>query len=405
MEDIIINYGSAVKSLESGKIGGYLVRYGKPDLTNDFFTKETDFGFDGSKSTPVFLNHRLPFKAPNGKTLRVKERIGEAILTKDDDGILIEAILFNRKRYESVLAKMGWSSGTANWLVDREKVGKSYHIKSWPLGVDASLTWEPCDPGNVCSLKSFAGEDVDLDDEEVKSLDDDSFFEPIEVEVKAEVSNEWTRDYINKLPDSCFAYIEPGGVHDAEGKTIPRSMRFFPYRNDDGKLDEDRVKEALTQIAQSNIVDEAKSASLSLVTRAAKTLGIEVDSGRVQTFTEHFLTVVSAVEDHTKTATGLVEDVETLADRIRNRLEFRESKDGRTISAAHRERMRNTASSMEVVIGAMTKARAHIVGLAEMAEPKPKADPEAGKRLAIEEALAEAAKFEVFQLERTMRHQ
>jgi hypothetical protein len=194
-------------------------------------------------------------------------------------------------------------------------------------------------------------------------------------------------------------------VHDAEGKTIPRSMRFFPYRNDDGKLDEDRVKEALTQIAQSNIMDEAKSASLSLVTRAAKTLGIEVDSGRVQTFTEHFLTVVSAVEDHTKTATGLVEDVETLADRIRNRLEFRESKDGRTISAAHRERMRNTASSMEVVIGAMTKARAHIVGLAEMAEPKPKADPEAGKRLAIEEALAEAAKFEVFQLERTMRHQ
>ena len=32
---------------------------------------------------------------------------------------------------------------------------------------------------------------------------------------------------INDLPDSDFAYIEPGGKKDGEGKTVPRSLRHF----------------------------------------------------------------------------------------------------------------------------------------------------------------------------------
>src|SRR5258708_1305565 len=35
---------------------------------------------------------------------------------------------------------------------------------------------------------------------------------------------------INDLPDSAFAYIQPGGTKDAEGKTTPRSLRHFPDR-------------------------------------------------------------------------------------------------------------------------------------------------------------------------------
>jgi len=36
---------------------------------------------------------------------------------------------------------------------------------------------------------------------------------------------------INNLPDSAFAYIEPGGKKDASGRTVPRSLRHFPIHD------------------------------------------------------------------------------------------------------------------------------------------------------------------------------
>lgn len=36
---------------------------------------------------------------------------------------------------------------------------------------------------------------------------------------------------INDLPDSAFAYIEPGGKKDSDGKTVPRSKRHFPVHD------------------------------------------------------------------------------------------------------------------------------------------------------------------------------
>jgi hypothetical protein len=35
----------------------------------------------------------------------------------------------------------------------------------------------------------------------------------------------------NDLPDSAFAYIEPGGEKDADGKTTPRSLRHYPVQD------------------------------------------------------------------------------------------------------------------------------------------------------------------------------
>jgi HK97 family phage major capsid protein len=57
-----------------------------------------------------------------------------------------------RDEYEQAIfemakaGKLGWSSGTASHLVEHEAVGKSWWIKSWPLGLDASLTPTPCEP-------------------------------------------------------------------------------------------------------------------------------------------------------------------------------------------------------------------------------------------------------------------
>jgi hypothetical protein len=159
MKDILIGFGSELKLLPNGHIGGYLVRFtdkNSPDLAGDYFDADTDFGFEGEIKSPVFLNHRLPLETANGKKIAVKEKIGEATLKKADDGIVIDAILYERKRYEKALKEMGWSSGTASHLSDRTKMGKSFHVDVWPLGLDASITPTPCDPNNICSLKSYS---------------------------------------------------------------------------------------------------------------------------------------------------------------------------------------------------------------------------------------------------------
>jgi hypothetical protein len=64
---------------------------------------------------------------------------------------------------------------------------------------------------------------------------------------------EWTQAYINDLPDSAFAYIEPGGTQDDEGKTAPRSLRHFPHHNSGGSLDLPHLRNALGRGPQSDV--------------------------------------------------------------------------------------------------------------------------------------------------------
>lgn len=81
---------------------------------------------------------------------------------------------------------------------------------------------------------------------------------------------------INDLPDSAFAYIEPGGSKDADGKTTPRSLRHFPIS------DESHVRNALARLNQSPFGVKAKSKVLA----AAHRLGIKLDPERWKTSKE-----------------------------------------------------------------------------------------------------------------------
>lgn len=83
---------------------------------------------------------------------------------------------------------------------------------------------------------------------------------------------QWTRAYINNLPDSAFAFIEDGGKIDSEGKTVPRSLRHFPLKNSAGNYDEAHVRNALARMSQSEFGEKAKPKILA----AARALGIEV---------------------------------------------------------------------------------------------------------------------------------
>lgn len=71
---------------------------------------------------------------------------------------------------------------------------------------------------------------------------------------------------INDLPDDEFAYIEPGGEKDADGKTTPRSLRHFPIN------DAAHVRNALARAPQSPFGEKAMPKILA----AAKKFGIDV---------------------------------------------------------------------------------------------------------------------------------
>lgn len=80
----------------------------------------------------------------------------------------------------------------------------------------------------------------------------------------------WDSAFINTLPDSCFAYIEPGGKKDKEGKTVPRSLRHLPYKNKDGKVDLPHLRNALARLSQTDISGAAKKKAQTVLNKAAK---------------------------------------------------------------------------------------------------------------------------------------
>ena len=69
---------------------------------------------------------------------------------------------------------------------------------------------------------------------------------------------EWTQGYIDKLPDSSFAFIEKGEKDD-EGKTTPRTKRHLPYKDEDGSVNMAHLKNALTQVEKANIPEDARA--------------------------------------------------------------------------------------------------------------------------------------------------
>jgi phage I-like protein len=72
---------------------------------------------------------------------------------------------------------------------------------------------------------------------------------------------EWTTAYVNSLPDGSFLYVAPGGTKDGEGKTTPRTLRHFPVKDANGKVDLPHVRNALARIPQSDVPPAAKKAA------------------------------------------------------------------------------------------------------------------------------------------------
>lgn len=171
----VIYTGGQIKAVKlddgSVKLGGYLVTFGDADhtdLTGDYFTKDTDFG--DITASDVWFNHRLPVEVDGQKVEYTKKLSSRATLTKDDVGIFAEVVMKARNAYEQAIIDLGlagvlgWSSGTAGHLVERELTGKAWMIKSWSLGLDASLTPTPAEPRNlVVPLKSLISDNSQVE--------------------------------------------------------------------------------------------------------------------------------------------------------------------------------------------------------------------------------------------------
>jgi len=77
----------------------------------------------------------------------------------------------------------------------------------------------------------------------------ETMWEELDFETKKEFAV-WSTAFVNDLPDGSFLYIQPGGKKDGEGKTKPRSLRHFPYKDSGGKVDLPHLRNAIARIPQ-----------------------------------------------------------------------------------------------------------------------------------------------------------
>jgi hypothetical protein len=93
-------------------------------------------------------------------------------------------------------------------------------------------------------------------------------------ETVVEQAAQWTTGFINDLPDASFLYIEDGGQKDGEGRTTPRSLRHFPYKDASGKVDLPHLRNALARIPQSSLPSSVKADVQAKAERIAKSNGV-----------------------------------------------------------------------------------------------------------------------------------
>ena len=138
---------NAVKMMDApaGRIGGYLLVWGKParrDLQGEYFTPQTDMGLDWYDQRPVLYHHGLD-GALKAAVIGVMDT-----LRPDEIGLWAEAQLDLRQRYVRAVQRLinqgilSWSSGSLPHLVE---VAASGQIKRWPI-VEGSLTPAPAEP-------------------------------------------------------------------------------------------------------------------------------------------------------------------------------------------------------------------------------------------------------------------
>lgn len=88
-------------------------------------------------------------------------------------------------------------------------------------------------------------------------------------------AKDWSKAYIDDLPDTSFLYVERGGEIDSEGKTYPRNLRHFPIKDSSGLIVESRLGKALEETANTSLPENV----LKGVRKNIKSLRERLDAG------------------------------------------------------------------------------------------------------------------------------
>lgn len=228
--------GGEVKALGEGRVGGYLVRFSgedDPDLSGEYFTPDTDFG--EADKVGVYYHHGLD--ATIGK-----RKIGRGEIRKDDVGVWVEAQLSMREEYERAIyamaesGKLGWSSGTAGHIMDREPTGKATKITAWPIA-DASLTPTPCEPRNgAVPLKSLLPEATEPPEAVEPAAVDapDANILPEPTTLKEELEMELTQEQLNEMVTAAVkAALPPVTPEPAPATKAAPAVHMNPTADDE----------------------------------------------------------------------------------------------------------------------------------------------------------------------------
>ena len=195
---------------------------GGKDLDGEYFTKATDFALNWYDELPLIFHHGHDPFLETDVVGKVRKR------SVTDAGLWAEAQLDASGKYFAAIrdlikkGKLYFSSGSVGHLVETDH--KSGEILRWPM-VELSLTPTP---SNL--FATVGGKAV------------------------------WSTAFVNDLPDSAFLYIEPDpdSSKDSEGKTVPRTLRHFPYKDSSGNIDLPHLRNALARIPQSNLPQDVK---------------------------------------------------------------------------------------------------------------------------------------------------
>jgi HK97 family phage prohead protease len=219
-------FSGELKAKENGKVEGYLVRFGNSndtDLEKDYFTKSTDFGFEfdngESHKLGLYYNHGMD------KVLGTK-KIGYGTVKMDDKGLWYSAQLNMADEYSKMIydlakkGQLGFSSGSASHMVEREMMGKAYEIKRWALA-EASLTPTPAEYRNKAEAKRYFNEEgrfVDYTEKEkleMSKKSEDEYEEENEVDDMVEGLM-----MINATPEEITSTIYDGVEEDLVADSI-----------------------------------------------------------------------------------------------------------------------------------------------------------------------------------------
>lgn len=227
------------------------------DSYGTYFSARTDFRLDWYKERPLLWHHGLDKDVgltPVGVVRSMEMR---------DKGVWMKAQLDAQSEYFDAIrqlvkdGKVFLSSGSVEHLVRID--ARTGHVEIWPI-VEQTLTTTPSNLLADIPVRNFrAAVRADLPHE----ITDEHII------VHNPIRAVWSTAFIDALPNSSFAYVEPNAGDD-------KSKRHLPYKDKDGKPDAAHVRNALARLDATDIPAAAKARAKRKLLAAAKELGIEV---------------------------------------------------------------------------------------------------------------------------------